>query len=65
MKEYKNPKNIDNKAKESLKENDAIENRQFLSNNNIDGQLAWQAQSLLCTSYSRTKISREHLKWQN
>jgi hypothetical protein len=51
MKEYKNPKKISNNAKGSLEENEAIEKSQFLSNN-IDGQLAWQAQPLLYTSYS-------------
>jgi hypothetical protein len=46
MKENKYPKEIDNKAKQNPKENEGIENRQFLSNNNVDGQVAWASPSV-------------------
>jgi hypothetical protein len=40
MKEYKNRKKLGNNVKENLEENEVIENRQFLSNNNVGEQVS-------------------------
>jgi hypothetical protein len=63
MKEYKNIKKIIYSVKENLGENEAIGNRQFLSNSNVDEQVGWASPVSLVQIVLENQLSRERLKW--